>query len=330
MLSDRLTLALDADLFDLPATGRIAVINPQIGTDLSALPKDQTQIVTRFFPAYQAFRDAGFDTSVAPAGPYTLAILCLPRAKAEARAMVAAAAPQTNGPLVIDGQKTDGIDSFLKAMRQKTETSAPLAKAHGKVFVAENADFSDWVAPPPAQLPNGFITAAGVFSADGIDPGSQLLINALPAKLPGHVIDLGAGWGLLADAALKRNATSIDLVEADHTALEAAKQNIHDACARFHWTDALTFKPDAPADHVLCNPPFHTTRKADPALGQNFIRAAARILKRDGTLWLVANRHLPYEQVLEDTFREIETLGQTPQYKLTRAAKPRTSLKGKR
>ena len=52
------------------------------------------------------------------------------------------------------------------------------------------------------------------------------------------------------------------------------------------------------------NPPFHTSRAADPALGQGFINPQlARNLTRNGNLWMVANRHLPYEVTLNETFR---------------------------
>ena len=59
-------------------------------------------------------------------------------------------------------------------------------------------------------------TVPGVFSADHVDPGSEALAAALPATLKGHVIDLGAGWGYLADAVLARDGvTTLVLVESD-------------------------------------------------------------------------------------------------------------------
>jgi 16S rRNA (guanine1207-N2)-methyltransferase len=39
-------------------------------------------------------------------------------------------------------------------------------------------------------------TDAGVFSADGLDPGSRLLIESLP-PLGGRIADLGCGWGAM-------------------------------------------------------------------------------------------------------------------------------------
>jgi 16S rRNA (guanine1207-N2)-methyltransferase len=141
--------------------------------------------------------------------------------------------------------------------------------------------------------------------------------------MKGHVVDLGAGWGYLARAVLTREGVAaVDLVEAEALALDCARRNVTDPRARFHWADALTFRPDRPADAVVCNPPFHAARAADPALGAAFIRAAAAMLSPAGTLWLVANRHLPYAPVLSESFREVEEIGGDGAFRLTRAARP--------
>ncbi|MDA8585932.1 methyltransferase [Rhodobacteraceae bacterium] len=332
MLSLRLSLALDEGELALPEDGTIAVFAPLPGTDLSALPKDRVEVISRHFPVHSSFQSLGYATKVKADGPYAMVIACLPRAKAEARAIIAEALERTTGLVVIDGQKTDGIESMLKELKKRGSVGNVIVKAHGKLFTLAHAECADWVAKSSEiARENGapFQTAPGVFSADGIDPGSEALIKALPHPLSGHVIDLGAGWGYLSDALLTHpKIKALHLVEADHAALTAARANITDPRARFHWADALHFATDTPVDHVITNPPFHTGRSADPGLGQAFIQAAARLLKPRGHLWLVANRHLPYERTLEDAFREVRTLAQTPSYKITLAEQPRSTRKG--
>ena len=115
---------------------------------------------------------------------------------------------------------------------------------------------------------------------------------------------------------------------ADLTALDCARLNIADPRAEFHWADALSFAPASPADHVVTNPPFHRGREGDPDIGRGFITAAASMLGPRGQLWLVANRHLPYESTLQDAFQSVEILGQTASFKLYTAARPRSSRKG--
>lgn len=326
MRQSRLTLALDAGAVSLPEEGRIAVFAPPAGADLSALPADRLQIIQGFKPDFDAWTTRGYEVRVAPEGVFAAAVLFVPRAKDKARALLAeAVALAAGGPVIVDGAKTDGIDSLLKDCRKRAEVGAPLSKAHGKIFSlsAEPAAFADW-AGAPKTLPEGFRTRPGVFSADAVDRGSALLAGALP-RLKGRVADLGAGWGYLAARALADNPgiTELHLVEADHDALACARENVTDPRAKFHWADATQFSDGAPFDAVITNPPFHAGRAADPGLGQAFLSNAARILGRSGTLFAVANRHLPYERLLGDLFQEVAEIGGDSGFKVIRAARPK-------
>jgi 16S rRNA (guanine1207-N2)-methyltransferase len=328
MQPSRLSLALESGAFVLPAEGRICVLRPRAVLDLSALPKDRVVVVQGFRPDHDAFAAQGYATGVAPSGGFAAAVVCIPRSKAEARALVAQAAALVapGGPIAVDGQKTDGIDSLLRDLRAKVALGEALAKAHGKIAVFASPGpgaLADWAGGAPRRLPEGFVTRPAAFSADGVDPGSAALAAALPGKLPARVADIGAGWGYLAAEALKREGVGeVHLVEAEHDALEAARANIADPRARFHWADATRFTPDARFGAVVMNPPFHSGRAADPGLGRAFIAAAARMLLPSGTLWMVANRHLPYERTLAELFREVVELPGPPAYKLYRATGP--------
>ncbi len=319
----RLSLAIESGTVALPEAGRIAVIAPRAGADLTALPAERVQIITTMKPDFDAFAARGYDCAVAPEGRYAAALVCLPRAKPLARALIAQAADVTDGPVIVDGDKTDGVESILKDCRRRVETGAPLSKAHGKIFtLPEEAEFADWRGTE-SEIAGGYVTAPGVFSADGVDPGSDWLARALPDKLGAHVIDLGAGWGYLAAQALGRETiTWLDLVEADHAALACAQRNVRDPRAAFHWADATLWQPDTRADSVIMNPPFHTGRSANPDLGRAFIASAARALKPSGTLWLVANRHLPYEATLEQRFKHVEEIAGDNRFKILQARHP--------
>ncbi len=325
MRSSRLELALETGALPLPADGVIAVYGPRTGDVLSSLPQDRVQVVTGFRPDYDAFAAQGYAVRHDGVARYAAAVVCLPRAKAEARALLAQAASEVapGGIIAVDGQKTDGADAMFKDLRARTPVSGALSKAHGKLFTFAASDALAGWAAKPTTIAGGFQTLPGVFSADGPDAGSALLAAALPAKLSGKVADLGAGWGYLSRAILAHpGVKSLDMVEADHAALTCAKVNITDPRASFHWADARTFRPDRLMDVVVMNPPFHSGRDADPALGIAFLRAARRMLAPSGTLWLVANRALPYDPVLKLLFRTIEDIGGTPAFRLTRASLP--------
>ena len=322
MRSARLSLALETGALVLPVSGTIAVYRPRIGDDLSALPRDRVVVLTGFKPDHDHFAQR---CSVVPAPPYAAAIVCLPRSREAGRALIARAAAEVapGGWVAVDGQKTDGIDTALKDLRRRVDLSESLSKAHGKLAsFPVGPDLSVWLARPSRVA--GFQTLPGVFSADGPDRGSVLLAGVLPAKLGSKVADLGAGWGFLAAEILKRPGVKrLDLVEAEADALDCARVHVTDERARFHWADATGWRPETLLDAVVMNPPFHTGREADAGLGAAFIRAARRMLAPDGSLWLVANRHLPYDAVLAESFLMVQEVAGDGAFRVIHATKPR-------
>ena len=326
MADARLSLALAAP-DAVPPEGRILLLRPAAQRDLGDLPGARLHVVQGFRPDHDALAAQGYSVSPEAQGSYAAAFVFVPRARALALALLAEAAARVapGGPIWVDGAKTDGIDSVLKELRGRLAVGAPTAKAHGKIFRFASpgpAALADWQAIPSRPVP-GFITLPGVFSADAVDRGSALLAAVLPARLPARVADLGAGWGWLSAQILAREGVQeCHLVEAEHLALVCAKVNIADARAHFHWADATRFRPVARFGAVVMNPPFHATRAADPALGLAFIRAAQAMLSLSGTLYMVANRHLPYMPLLHDLFRSVEELGADPAFRLLRAQDP--------
>ena len=321
MAHSRLSTAIDAGSLALP-DGLLTVLRPPAAYDLSALPQDKLAISHSFRPDAAWWEASGHAVSATPVAA-AAALVVVPRSKALARGLIAQAC--TLAPLVIvDGQRADGIDSIFNDIRGRLGPLSSITKAHGRLFwFATTEAFADWAIPGPSKGPDGFVTQPGVFSESGADAGSMLLAAHLPAKLPPRVADLGAGWGYLSAAALtKAGLGSLDLIEAEQLALDCAALNIRDPRARFHWADVATFKPAAAYDAIITNPPFHTTSKADPAIGRSFIAAAQRMLTPGGHLWLVANRHLPYEAALRAGFRSVDEVGGDAAFKVFHATRP--------
>ncbi len=296
---------------------------PPQGTDPGILPGPlaiyhDTQPDHDWFAERAPMRDA-------IEGPAECVVVSVPRDRVAARDRIARAA-RLGRPMLVDGQKTDGIDGLMREMRGRAAVGAVIAKAHGKLFAVEplgaSGSLEDWIAAPTRGA-EGLLAPPGGFSREGVDAGSALLIGALP-PLTGRVVDLGAGSGALARAVLASDAVeTCDLVEAHRPSLDCARANVTDPRARFHWADAAQWRPAAGADHVVTNPPFHRGRRSDPDLGRAFLATAAAALAPRGTLWLVANRHLPYEAALGALFAEIEELPGSAAFKVYRAARPR-------
>lgn len=165
----------------------------------------------------------------------------------------------------------------------------------------------------------------GVFSWDRIDPGSALLVRTLP-PLSGRGADLGCGIGYLARTVLRApEVRRLALIDIDRRAIDAAKRNIDDPRATLLWADATRPDPNTvnlalgDLDFVVMNPPFHNGGAEDRALGQAFIKSAAKALRKGGGLWLVANRHLPYEAALASLFSRVEVKAEQGGYKVFEA-----------
>lgn len=303
--------------------------------DLDAFDPALTQIVQGFFPDHQALKARGFDVVTDVSGGFDSAVVFLPRARADARARIAEAVARLapGAELWIDGQKTDGVDAVIKELRGLAPVDAVQSRAHGKIFRVTLPEAgwlpADWAARDHEAAP-GMVTRPGVFSADAPDPASQALAALLPEKLPTRIVDLGAGWGWLSAQILQHPGVgTLHLVEADAVALDCARRNITDPRAVFHWADALEFRLPEPVNGVIMNPPFHDGRAADPRIGAGFIRAAAGLLTGAGRLWMVANRHLPYEQVLRESFGDVSELGGDSRFKILTATGARRVAAGR-
>lgn len=322
MSQSRLSTTIEDGLISLP-DGPIAIMRPPATYDVAALPRERVQIVHGFYPDAAAWLGAGYEVSQ-DLPKVSVAILVVPRSKALARAMISEACAQAD-LIIVDGQKTDGIDSHFKACRKALGDLPSLTKAHGRIFWFQSTDvFADWAAPAPQIGAHGYHTTAGVFSDGAVDAGSALLADALPAKLPARMADLGAGWGYLAAPVLARTGVAtLDLIEAEALSLACAKLNVSDERATFHWADATRFAPKTAYDGIVMNPPFHTSRASDPTLGRAFIQAATRLLTPNGKLWMVANRHLPYEATMTECFRNVDTIAGNGAFKVFHANKPR-------
>jgi 16S rRNA (guanine1207-N2)-methyltransferase len=191
------------------------------------------------------------------------------------------------------------------------------------------APLTQWLAGMSVRPVNGYYTRPGLFSWDSIDVASQLLVDHLPA-LSGNVADFGCGWGFLSCEILKRTGNAIStllMIDADSRAIACAQANTEDVTGSVRlipvWYDLTKNLPEnVPAlDYIVMNPPFHTGKKTDLDLGLSMIGTAAHSLKIGGTLYMVANAHLRYEEALGKLFKDVETIIQKNGFKVIRCKK---------
>ena len=140
------------------------------------------------------------------------------------------------------------------------------------------------------------VTASGVFSADRLDKGTQVLLDHVPDPAQtGTFLDLGCGWGpitlALADAAPGATVLAVDVNERSlalttRNAETAGLDNVRTAPA-----DALLAElrqSSTPVDLIWSNPPVRIGKEALHALLLDWLA----LLSDDGEAWLVVLKNL--------------------------------------
>lgn len=174
-----------------------------------------------------------------------------------------------------------------------------------------------------AELDLDVAAHGAVFAGAKLDIGTRFLLTFLPQmRSARHAVDLGCGTGILA-AMYARHFPQAAVMASDQSAAAVASAR---ATAEANGLgervsvlqdDALSTLPDAAADLVLLNPPFHVGAGVHAGAGLKLIAAAGRVLEPGGELWTVFNRHLPYLQALERDVGPTVVKGRNPKFTVT-------------
>ena len=335
-----LLLPFDDGVLPWPPQGRIVFLRARAGWPLQRHPLTALVAEQSLRPLADALQQAGVDVHphLDDGQSAALVLVLPPRQRDEARALFARAVAMAGAGarVVVAAANDEGARSHERDLRALAGLDGSLSKFHCRVFwtpplagAHDAALAAQWrLADAPRPILDGrFSSRPGVFAWDRIDPASALLAAQLPASLAGRGADLGAGWGYLAAEVLARapGVRALDLYEAEARALDLARSNLSAPTGTtlgFHWHDVTTGLPGGGYDFIVSNPPFHAHDRGDrPGLGQRFIEVAAQALRPGGRLFLVANRHLPYEATLARAFTGVQVLAQGGGFKVVEALK---------
>jgi len=76
------------------------------------------------------------------------------------------------------------------------------------------------------------------------------------------------------------------------------------------------------ADLIVINPPFHNNHKVTISTALTIFDDCAKVLKKDGLLIVVANKHLGYHVHLAKLFSEINIINQNDKFVIISATLP--------
>ena len=184
---------------------------------------------------------------------------------------------------------------------------------------------SPWPRTAVIDPPGITISAhGGVFAGASLDIGTRFLLDHLADANPraATAIDLGCGTGILA-AALAKARPALRVLASDQSAAavasarETMKLNRLDDRVTVARDDALASLPDASAELIVLNPPFHSGTTVTADVGIRLIADAARVLAPGGELRVVFNSHLRYQPTLRRLVGETRQVARNSKFTIT-------------
>ncbi len=167
-----------------------------------------------------------------------------------------------------------------------------------------------------------------VFSRERLDIGTRFFLEHLPVKPNARqIIDLGCGNGVLGLlAAEKMPEAAIFFVDESYMAVESARKNFLKAfaakrVATFQVGNGLEDYAPGKTDLILCNPPFHQQQAVGDFIARRMFQQSSKVLKQDGELWIIGNRHLGYHKTLKLYFKRVELVASNKKFVILKAGK---------
>ena len=165
-----------------------------------------------------------------------------------------------------------------------------------------------------------FTTDAGVFSRDGLDRGTEVLLEALPA-LTGRVLDLGCGWGAVGVALGKKHpALDIVMTDINQRAVDLARRNLVRNGVKAQVVQGDGFASvTGTFDAIVTNPPI----RAGKAVIYGLFRQARDFLNPGGALYIVIRKQQGAPSALKyrrETVAEAEVIDRGSGFHVIRAS----------
>lgn len=219
-----------------------------------------------------------------------------------------------------------GANDVLRGSFERLDVS--LARQKARVLVARSPRPAGEIAAlEPARARDAdlgleVVAVPGAFAGASVDIGARALIAALDRapRSDGTIIDLACGTGLIATTLARLNpgarviASDVSAAAVDSAHLTAAANGVE---VEVVHDDGLGAQPDASADLIALNPPFHVGAAVHTGIAHRLFAEAARVLRPGGELWVVWNSHLRYTPALERVVGSTRQVARGPKFTVT-------------
>jgi 16S rRNA (guanine1207-N2)-methyltransferase len=258
---------------------------------------------------------------------HDLVVINFPKSKDELAFTLAMVAPYLNidAKIILVGEKKGGVQSSPKLTQhfltscQKIDAARHCLLFAGIVKANENKAFTidDWYKKYQINISGVELTIAslpGVFSQKKLDVGTALLLNNLPEKMQGKVLDFGCGAGVISCFIGKKfNNTDLSLLDVSALAIASAKKtlSLNGLTGNVFASNSLSKVNDS-YQHIVSNPPFHQGTKTSYQATEDFLRDIKKHLittkKQSSDITIVANSFLQYLPIMQQSIGKTETI----------------------
>ena len=145
-----------------------------------------------------------------------------------------------------------------------------------------------------------FLTDNGVFSKDGLDFGSRLLLEVIPREeVGGKILDMGCGYGVFGIVLARVTSHRVDMVDVNHRALHLSKRNaklngVSDLVSIFESNSYSNISEKYST--IITNPPIRAGKK----IVYDIVMNARNYLEDGGNLYLVIRKEQGAKSLIVD------------------------------
>ena len=322
---------------ELFAQGEWLLVNPTENAVFDVLDNANVSGFHQYFDVYQTCQNLHQKQYFAALMPklgagFDGVVIYLPKAKAHTQMLIANAMDvvKSNGIIAIVGSNDSGIKSIGKMLKnQFSQVQKYDAARHCALWLVNNDAQKPFKTEEYEKVSTYIIDDAewrvcslpGVFSHDGLDPGTELLLQSIPDVTAAEALDFACGAGVIGSyLALSTPQTKWHFSDINALALYACEKTLqlNEIDAEVKPSNGLSEWAQR-FDVIVTNPPFHTGKQTDYSITETFIVDAKKHLNPAGDVYIVANRFLPYPELIDQHMKRQPDLNRSAKFSVYHA-----------